>query len=95
MNREVKGNLMEWGAIRWLKDKFPKYTWRSTEKWSAQDMKGVDIMGSFSEDGKLVKVQVKSSEWGASQFLSRMRSEIVILIPDDETGGFQIYHGNL
>jgi len=106
MNNNVMGRLMEWGAKLWLTDKYPKYHWSQIVNGTNPDLKGIDIVGSLNGDNrKRILIQVKSSIEKAAEFSERYLEyerryhhqdlEIVVIIPDEETGGFKEYFGKL
>ena len=94
MDTNTMGNLMEWGALRWLRDKYPQYTWKATRKFGFDDSRGVDIIGSIGAD--ITKVQVKSSQTGADAFMSIMEYQMIaVIVPDEVTGGFKFARGKV
>ena len=98
MNSNTMGRLMEWGAKCWLSDVVRSYHWTTTDHFSRDDMRGIDIIGtSKSKPVDKILIQVKSSIDGAINFINRevIPKGIVVIIPDEDTGGFKIVYGKL
>lgn len=81
-NSFVVGVISERAALAWLKRKFPGRIWGPTDRFSREDLSGVDIIGASAVEKPVYRyVQIKSSE----RYLKAYSEEIeVLIIPQDD-----------
>ena len=76
----VKGMISEVAALRWLQKNIPHYDWSITDKFSSDDMEGIDIIG-ICWTGNVRNIQVKSSNhaWLKEEYKAE-----VLIVPQGE-----------